>query len=606
MLSISALQAEKTEGWSSMFIADAIRSYFYCLPILKLPRELILNISNHLPIEDLANFSKTCRIAKGIADASFRERAKEYGYLSSDSTTTPEAKKYLASLFEAVKSIKEKQFLLQDECIYTKASSYLDPSPSRLNYEQTLHKISTFTITRLRELYTCEGIFRERSSENLQVFLNLHTFLLERKSFYSLEPADTELQNKLDAQLIAAGCHRYYHTIAVRPLLDAGANPNVRNHHGETPLFDAIRCHSKETLELLLVRGADCNIVNSKGEAPLYLCVTLNNSETDEIALLIKWGANVNEKMTSNGNTALHQIFENNERYYEEAINVFLLGNADPNIRNLDGKTPLYLAAATGKKSALELLLENNGNPNIEDNQGHTPLTASIKDSNVVELLLDNGAQIDYQVPSDGNTALHLAVDSNQQQTIEVLLSKEANPNIKNDKGETPLHLAVKNGNREAVRLLLRNDADPNVEDNEGSTPFTHELKDADITWHLLKHGATIDHQVSNNGYTALHRAVKNGFQNTIVLLLSWKANPNIKDNKGKTPLHLAVKTSNKIAVELLLLNKADPNIKDKKGWTPLNEKLCDLDISELLFRNGAIASNPSRKRKKPSPEEIR
>ena len=43
-----------------------------------------------------------------------------------------------------------------------------------------------------------------------------------------------------------------------------------------------------------------------------------------------------------------------------------------------------------------------------------------------------------------GRTALHIAADKSQYDAVEFLLSKGANPNIKDDHGNPPLKFAVK------------------------------------------------------------------------------------------------------------------------------------------------------------------
>merc|ERR1712107_185398 len=69
-----------------------------------------------------------------------------------------------------------------------------------------------------------------------------------------------------------------------------------------------------------------------------------------------------------------------------------------------------------------------------------------------------------------GNTPLHLAVTSENIETITFLLDNGASPNHPNAYGETPLHWACKQGMLEVVRLLLRHSALPNMVDTDGNT----------------------------------------------------------------------------------------------------------------------------------------
>ena len=54
--------------------------------------------------------------------------------------------------------------------------------------------------------------------------------------------------------------------------------------------------------------------------------------------------------------------------------------------------------------------------------------------------------------------------------SLEDLLSKGANPNVRDNRGRTPLHHAAFYGYAENVQALLAAGADPNARDNEGWT----------------------------------------------------------------------------------------------------------------------------------------
>ena len=67
-----------------------------------------------------------------------------------------------------------------------------------------------------------------------------------------------------------------------------------------------------------------------------------------------------------------------------------LLGkNANPNIQDEDGISPLHLAAQNGHTQVVELLLEHEAEKDIKNNQGFTPLSLAAQKGHtqVVELL---------------------------------------------------------------------------------------------------------------------------------------------------------------------------------------------------------------------------
>jgi hypothetical protein len=73
-------------------------------------------------------------------------------------------------------------------------------------------------------------------------------------------------------------------------LLQKGANPNIANKRGETPLMAATRLRFLEGMERLLQGGARVDNRNNQGETALIQAVLLR--DIDMIRLLLKSGAN--------------------------------------------------------------------------------------------------------------------------------------------------------------------------------------------------------------------------------------------------------------------------------------------------------------------------
>jgi ankyrin repeat protein len=90
----------------------------------------------------------------------------------------------------------------------------------------------------------------------------------------------------------------------IEKLLDKGANPNVQDIFGSTPLRIAARCDNPEVVELLLKRGADPNVPDIFGSTPLHIAAECDNPEVVE--LLLKRGADPNIP-DDDGQTALHK-----------------------------------------------------------------------------------------------------------------------------------------------------------------------------------------------------------------------------------------------------------------------------------------------------------
>ncbi len=95
-------------------------------------------------------------------------------------------------------------------------------------------------------------------------------------------------------------------------------------------------------------------------------------------------------------------------------------------------KTPLHYAVKNYHYPVVTLLLEYNANPNIKDSHGKTPLhyvaPGPFGNDKMFSLLLDYGADINKKVRH--STLLYYAVQQNRNDGVQYLLEKGANPFI--------------------------------------------------------------------------------------------------------------------------------------------------------------------------------
>ncbi|OZH54327.1 hypothetical protein AFK68_11665 [Hydrocoleum sp. CS-953] len=217
-----------------------------------------------------------------------------------------------------------------------------------------------------------------------------------------------------------------------------------------------------------------------------------------------------------------------------------------------------------------------------------------------------------------GNTQLHNAIQDNESEVIDILISNGAQVNAKNNNDNTPLHYAGKS--QEITALLINKGADVNAKNNQGITPL-HNSRRRGVAEILITHGADINAQ-DKKGKTPLHYLVTNDSQSAAELLINQRANINAKDNNNQTPLdyvrsqemaklmissgakfgdsdisansgkysllHEAVALGNKNLIELLIANGVDINIQDEDGNTALHYGKDNQEITQLLIANGA------------------
>ncbi|MGE5139253.1 MAG: ankyrin repeat domain-containing protein [Rudaea sp.] len=131
---------------------------------------------------------------------------------------------------------------------------------------------------------------------------------------------------------------------AVKYLVEHGADPNGGGSAGE-PVYEAARRNNAEILRYLIDHGADID-AESPADSSIISTPLLRAVYSGDLVaarLLIKYGANVN-RVSRNGNTALHQAIRRANGRSAEFIKLLLASGADPDIKDKDGMIALGLA----------------------------------------------------------------------------------------------------------------------------------------------------------------------------------------------------------------------------------------------------------------------
>lgn len=119
------------------------------------------------------------------------------------------------------------------------------------------------------------------------------------------------------------------------------------------------------------------------------------------------------------------------------------------------------MAARKGRDKIVRTLLQHNADCNLRDGDGLTPLLHAVIGGypETVTLLLSHGARIEL-VDDQSRTALHWAAAQKQGAALRSLLenSGDKSPIIDkyDDSGMTPLHIAVDGDFEAGVQLLLQ------------------------------------------------------------------------------------------------------------------------------------------------------
>ncbi len=143
------------------------------------------------------------------------------------------------------------------------------------------------------------------------------------------------------------------------------------------------------------------------------------------------------------------------------------------------GMTPLHWAVVAGQEPVAAFLLTNGAAADAADAAGMTPLhkAAAFERPALAALLLAHGASVEAMASKYGGVTLaplHLAAEAGHVATLDVLLRRGANVNVRSGGANrvTPLHMAAARGQMAAVRALLKAGADVNARDLRGQTPL--------------------------------------------------------------------------------------------------------------------------------------
>lgn len=137
----------------------------------------------------------------------------------------------------------------------------------------------------------------------------------------------------------------------VKLLVKAGADLEARSKtRKKAPLHTAGHSWDKRVAEFLIKKGANVNIRDGLGWTPLFWAA--HNRYPKTVKALIKHGANVNEQ-DKYGDTPLHWTVTQKST---EVTKILKRAGADPNIANKNRETPLSKAQKRERKDMVRVL----------------------------------------------------------------------------------------------------------------------------------------------------------------------------------------------------------------------------------------------------------
>jgi ankyrin repeat protein len=338
-------------------------------------------------------------------------------------------------------------------------------------------------------------------------------------------------------------------------------DPEAVDSRGRGFLHQAADAGNLPIADFFFRQGVPVDTKDNEGRTPLSIATDAMNAGM--AAFLVERGAAIHTT-TPQGNTpATKAIAQNNTAFLRAILTPASLASV-----NATERTIIHLATEQGAQAALDTIIEAAGFDyipevvNKRDLTGKTALDIAYarKDSEAHaecarSLIMGGGTSDDPFHPyfsqaikslnynlraANGTAPLHYAVQEGYTGYIRFLLKKNADLNITNAAGETPLHTAMKRGEVPVIKMVVDGGAKVDVQDGRGNSP--------------------------------MHIAVPEEVHaEALAILMTARANPNLRDEAGRTPLHAFVSLNRPpLVIETLLRGGASVTAQNNEGKTVL------------------------------------
>lgn len=272
-------------------VYSSIKNYLSPSRALPVPSDIVNLISDHLSLQDIAKLARTNRTGKTQASFALLNKARKAGFKGHNRA---EAAVYLKELVEELRrsplpeGLKKLSLEMTSDDIFEllesdknavqlvkcpKVITLLMNLPVSKNKNLALGASALVTVARYGNRQMLELLIRHGADPNLKVPYQSSALshVVNKRDMDGIKYL-LDQGAKIDFTSLAFACGGYFrmpNPEVLKLFLERGANPNMQNLNGHTPLhFATAKSGHPEIVKLLLDYGANPKIPNFKGDLP--------------------------------------------------------------------------------------------------------------------------------------------------------------------------------------------------------------------------------------------------------------------------------------------------------------------------------------------------